>query len=425
MRASVRIVVVSLGMIFIPITASGTIETINYDSGRYVGETRNGEPHGQGVYTSPTGGGYEGAFRNGKFHGYGIMTWANGDRYEGEFRGNLHHGHGVFTWPSGNRYEGDFRDNRRHGRGVYTRSDGSRYEGDFRDNRRHGRGVYTWSGGNRYEGDFRDNRRHGRGVFTWSDGNRWEGGFRDDKRHGEGVFESADGKRWEGNYVDGKPGSGTWTQAAGSTGGSGATSTAASGSGATPAKNGGSGGGGASSVTCGASGGLSKPTPAAAVADGVALGCFSIRDVSDAFGYPNFWLTNTCQQRVVLHYCGVRATPTYGCRLHTNVCGVGVRPTSRLSDADALSPDGWTDLYYGRFIGLGPDSSAAISCYEDVRYAACFYPAEGARTGPARIDGYYVVADDPRYVFEADKDGSFRCLWAGELSGQAPPCEPQ
>lgn len=195
MRATIRMAVVLVGMISMPITATGTIETINFNGNRYVGEARNGAPHGRGVFTWAGGGRYEGQWHDGKFHGYGMLTFADGDSYEGDFA------------------DGDF-----HGRGVYTWANGNRYEGDFRNDKRTGRGVFTWPNGNRYEGDFRDGKRTGRGVYTHADGSRWDGGFRDGERHGRGVFTSAEGKRWEGNYVDGQPGHGTWTQAAGSSG---------------------------------------------------------------------------------------------------------------------------------------------------------------------------------------------------------------
>ena len=76
----------------------------------YVGELRDGKPHGQGVMTWPDGSRYEGELRDGRWHGQGVYTWPDGVRQEGWFRDGLQQGHGVLTWPDGARYEGWFRD---------------------------------------------------------------------------------------------------------------------------------------------------------------------------------------------------------------------------------------------------------------------------------------------------------------------------
>lgn len=52
---------------------------------RYVGEFRQGEPHGTGIYTWASGDRYEGAWEAGRKHGPGVFTWANGDRWTGRY----------------------------------------------------------------------------------------------------------------------------------------------------------------------------------------------------------------------------------------------------------------------------------------------------------------------------------------------------
>ena len=61
------------------------VETINYsDGGIYVGEVRNGEPNGQGTYTSANGDVYVGEYRDSQRNGQGTYTFAGGNVYTGE-----------------------------------------------------------------------------------------------------------------------------------------------------------------------------------------------------------------------------------------------------------------------------------------------------------------------------------------------------
>ena len=168
------------------------------DGRRYVGEIREGKPHGRGVMTAPDGTRIEGEWREGEIHGrfivtvpyrrdeakrralpadvraelakrgplrieveprdgrYVVETWSNGARYEGEYRDGMRDGQGVFEWPSGKRYEGGWREGKYHGQGVETKPNGARYEGGWRDGKRAGQGVETKPDGERIEGEWRD-----------------------------------------------------------------------------------------------------------------------------------------------------------------------------------------------------------------------------------------------------------------------------
>ena len=48
----------------------------------YVGEIRDGVPHGQGTYSYPEGGRYVGESKDGKLYGQGTYTWPNGGKGE-------------------------------------------------------------------------------------------------------------------------------------------------------------------------------------------------------------------------------------------------------------------------------------------------------------------------------------------------------
>ena len=86
------------------------VHTINYNNGeRYVGQLRDGKPHGRGTATNPNGKRYEGQWRDGKFHGHGSLTLGNGNRYVGQFHNNKPHGGGTYIKKNGTRYNGEWR----------------------------------------------------------------------------------------------------------------------------------------------------------------------------------------------------------------------------------------------------------------------------------------------------------------------------
>jgi len=53
---------------------------------KYVGDTRNGGPNGQGTLIFPDGDKYVGKFKDGVYHGKGTYTFHDGAKYVGEFK---------------------------------------------------------------------------------------------------------------------------------------------------------------------------------------------------------------------------------------------------------------------------------------------------------------------------------------------------
>ena len=57
----------------------------NNPGNKYVGEWKNGRPHGQGTLTYANGDKYVGEYKDGDKHGQGTLTYANGGVKEGIF----------------------------------------------------------------------------------------------------------------------------------------------------------------------------------------------------------------------------------------------------------------------------------------------------------------------------------------------------
>lgn len=181
--------------------------TIRYPNGNvYVGELRDGRPHGYGKMRYAGGETYTGEWSAGARHGWGIRT-AAGDKYAGEW----HEGKALGLWAvdygDGARYAGQWRDRSFHGLGILVCADGEIYVGDWQGGRRHGRGVSVRPDGTRYDGEWRRNLPHGWGIFTWPDGSKYCGEWQDGQMHGPGLQYGPDGNvvqsgRWEsGRFV--------------------------------------------------------------------------------------------------------------------------------------------------------------------------------------------------------------------------------
>ena len=83
MQTMIRALV--LACLAVPSLAAEIAEQVFPDGSRYVGQTRAGYFHGQGVFTRPGDSGfrYEGGFRHGQAHGQGVLTKPEGTRIEG------------------------------------------------------------------------------------------------------------------------------------------------------------------------------------------------------------------------------------------------------------------------------------------------------------------------------------------------------
>ena len=99
----------------------------------YVGEMRNGRPHGQGRLDRREGEIFEGTWVAGLLHGEGSHRNAQGEHYTGSFENGLPHGHGRQTMADGAIYEGSFRNGLRHGEGRMRLAGGTEYLSRWKD----------------------------------------------------------------------------------------------------------------------------------------------------------------------------------------------------------------------------------------------------------------------------------------------------
>jgi len=140
--------------------------------GVYVGEKKDGQPHGQGT-----------------------ETWENGNKYVGEWGDGKKHGQGTFTRSKGRKYEGEWKNGKRDGQGSAILKGGDKYVGGFKENKRHGKGTYEYNRHGKgciYKGDWNEGRRTGQGSETCTEGKWWfvfyEGGWKNSKFHGQGKL---------------------------------------------------------------------------------------------------------------------------------------------------------------------------------------------------------------------------------------------
>lgn len=110
-------------------------QTVDYNGGKYIGEVKNGKPHGRGTIFYESGAIFtEGEFKDGLPHGQATVYYPNGTiAYEGEWKIGLTHGQGTLYYDNGQiQYEGEFKDDKYHGQGIeYFTTGDIKYIGVF------------------------------------------------------------------------------------------------------------------------------------------------------------------------------------------------------------------------------------------------------------------------------------------------------
>jgi hypothetical protein len=93
---------------------------IPFRDGVFIGEIRNGLPHGIGTYTCEEFT-YIGSWFYGTMNGLGVIRYPDGSFYTGEFYADRRHGQGeedVISAAGKLRYIGGWKNGQKHGKGV-------------------------------------------------------------------------------------------------------------------------------------------------------------------------------------------------------------------------------------------------------------------------------------------------------------------
>ena len=104
-----------------PIGRATVQQSLQLPDGQYVGEVKDGLPHGMGTLTYNPGHErklYEGTWLNGEFHGKGVLKFSNEDQFQGQWENGQLHGQGLQFFADGNKYEGSFIKGKRQGAGT-------------------------------------------------------------------------------------------------------------------------------------------------------------------------------------------------------------------------------------------------------------------------------------------------------------------
>ena len=132
--------------------------------------------------------------------------WAcNAESYVGDKKDGIPHGKGKFTWKGGAWYEGEVRDGKINGQGTLVAGHESEggpctYVGTQKDGKLHGKGSFSCKNGFSYVGEYQDDYFHGQGTATYLDGSKFVGEFKDGNPWDGKVF----GENWVIALVGGK-----------------------------------------------------------------------------------------------------------------------------------------------------------------------------------------------------------------------------
>ncbi len=194
---------------------------------KYIGEFKNGLPHGMGRYILADGSSYVGSVVAGKIDGYGSLTYAPSEdpkapkKYVGDIRNGKPNGYGALFYNNDDFYYGHFVNNVFDGQGVYVeqstlkRKSGLYYKGElvkempeqdfdliFGD--KNGYGLRLTEGG-RYTGNLMNGTPEGQGTLETYDGLSIFCDFEDGLANGHGMCENSNnGTKYIGQIRDNK-----------------------------------------------------------------------------------------------------------------------------------------------------------------------------------------------------------------------------
>ncbi len=145
-----------------------------------------------------------------------IITWKDGSEYIGECKNKELNGYGVYTFPDKSVYSGFWKHSCKHGLGTLRYNDGTSYKGTFINDMISGDGVLSYDitdeGKQIYIGEFRNGLMNGYGKLYYHNKTTGEyeleyiGYFKNNTFNGIGMcFHKNGNKFYEGHFAKGKP----------------------------------------------------------------------------------------------------------------------------------------------------------------------------------------------------------------------------
>ena len=155
-------------------------------NGIFIGQWKEGEPHGKGKQISKEGNSWEGVYINGSLQGLVTHSFKGEILFKGQYKNDVAHGKGVNIGEVG-KYRGEIANGLYHGYGSLAFTDGELYEGEFLNGSFDGQGSYTFRNGTKWVGEFENNKMVGEGIFHTMDGRSELKDWKDDYRNPEGM----------------------------------------------------------------------------------------------------------------------------------------------------------------------------------------------------------------------------------------------
>jgi hypothetical protein len=161
----------------------------------YKGEFKNRYPHGKGTLEDAESI-YVGEFIDGLRHGKGTVTFRTGrkDKFIGEFKNGQATGKGIYIFENGDKYVGDFKNMKKHGQGLYTFIDGRKMEGKYENDIKVGKFIYYSKDGKQVSTENENNKetnsliKEEKVTFKLNKNITWIGNAKDGKPHGIGEI---------------------------------------------------------------------------------------------------------------------------------------------------------------------------------------------------------------------------------------------
>ena len=176
-----------------------TTVTTSYNNGWYIGQKKEGEEDGLGLFYWTDKTIYFGSWENGHRENWGMYMCPEG--------------YWIRNCDYGMYYVGDWKNGKKSGTGsVYDKNGKLIYDGKFLLDKPLGKypmegsmpqytfEIINYNNGNKYVGELKNGERHGKGIFIWADENdgavAWYGHWANGQRDGYGIFIYENGKKW-------------------------------------------------------------------------------------------------------------------------------------------------------------------------------------------------------------------------------------